>query len=312
MHDTLKTGKIGKKETRGIVFDIQRYSIHDGPGLRTTIFLKGCPLRCKWCSNPESQNPYPELFIRKDKCNRCMRCVGVCHVGAITLDEDLRVDRSRCDFCMKCVDVCPTGAIKSTGEYMSVEQVIEEASKDEIFYRNSGGGITISGGEPLYQGEFTLELLKMCKEKNFHTALDTCGYGRWEIFAEILEYTDLVLFDVKHLDSEMDRKMTGVGNELILKNLERIGEKGKSMWIRVPVIPGYNDSEEYIKEFADFLSKVHFEKVSLLPYHNWAEEKYRALSMHYPLNGLLPLKEEDVYSLRDILETYGMDVTIGY
>lgn len=296
-----------------MIFDIQRYSIHDGPGIRTTVFVKGCPLRCKWCANPESQASYSEIFIRKDRCNRCGKCLNTCPLGAIVLNGDgLYLDRSRCDLCMKCVDVCLTGAISRTGKDMSVNEVVEEVSKDEIFYHNSGGGVTISGGEPLYQEAFTLSLLKECKKKGFHTALDTSGYGKWRMLDEILEYTDLVLFDIKHLDSDRHCEATGVGNEIILKNLKKIGEKGKRIWIRVPVIPGYNNSKEHIKRLADFLAEMPIEKVSLLAYHEWGKEKYTALGRDYLLNSLSSLKEEELYPLKNILETCGLKVTIGY
>jgi len=298
---------------KGIVFDIQRYSIHDGPGIRTTIFLKGCPLKCIWCDNPEAQNLYPEVFFRRVKCDGCGKCANVCPLGAIVLGKDgIELDRLRCDRCMKCVDVCPTQALSPTGEDKIVEEVIEEAGKDELFYRNSGGGVTISGGEPLFQPDFTLALLEGCKKKSLHTALDTSGFAEWEILNRILDYTDLVLFDIKHLDPVQHVSKTGVGNELILENLKRIVGKGKRVWIRVPVIPNYNDSEEHMNNLAKFLSKMPIEKVSLLGYHKWGKGKYEALGRSYPVEELSPLREETLYALKDILELYALEVSIGY
>lgn len=299
--------------SRGVVFDIQRYSIHDGPGIRTTIFVKGCPLRCEWCSNPESQNLHPEILVREEKCDRCGKCLDVCLLEAIVLNEDgLQMDRSICNRCMKCADVCLTDALSRTGKNMDVEEIVEEARKDEPFYRNSGGGVTISGGEPLHQWEFTLDILKGCMEKGLHTALDTCGYARWEIFNKILKCTDLVLYDIKHLNPQIHRELTGFGNDLILKNLKKTSEIEKRIWIRIPVIPGYSDSRGYIRELAEFLSEIRFEKVSLLAYHKWGMGKYKALGRQYPLNDLSSLEEDELYPLRDILESRGMEVTIGY
>jgi len=217
-----------KEGLQGTVFDIQRYSIHDGPGIRTTVFVKGCPLRCKWCSNPESQNSYPEVLFSKAKCDGCGKCVEVCPLGAIILDGDgIHIDRAKCDRCMKCLDVCYPHAIRCAGERKSVEEVIEEVSKDELFYRNSGGGVTISGGEPLFQPQFTLALLKECKERQLHTALDTCGFANWKEMEGILDYTDLVLFDIKHLDPEMHLMGTGLEMSLSLKTSTGLLKRGK-------------------------------------------------------------------------------------
>ncbi|MDY6851686.1 MAG: glycyl-radical enzyme activating protein [Thermodesulfobacteriota bacterium] len=297
----------------GVIFDIQRYSIHDGPGIRTTVFLKGCPLHCKWCSNPESQHIYPEFFYRKAKCEACGKCVEACPLNVITLGDDgLEIDRQTCDRCMKCVDVCPTHALTLTGEKKSVEEVVAEVVKDEPFYKNSDGGVTISGGEPLFQPEFTLALLKACKEKALQTALDTTGFAKWETLNEILDYVDLALFDIKHLDPEQHKINIGVDNKLILDNLKRAVDKGQRIWVRVPMIPGFNNSEENIRALAEFLSEMPVEKVSFLGYHEWSKSKYEALGLDYPLKGLSPLSEEALLPLRDIIESRGLEVSIGY
>jgi len=303
-----------KSGAKGLVFSIQRYSIHDGPGIRTTVFLKGCPLKCKWCSNPESINPCPELMVRDAKCDSCGKCVDACISRAISLqDEHVLIDRAKCDLCLKCIDVCPKGVIELTGKYMSVDDAAEECGKDEIFYQNSGGGVTLSGGEPLYQHEFALNLLKACKERALSTAIDTSGFASWKVMEKVLPYTDLLLYDIKHLDPEMHYNATGVNNEVILENLQKVVNSGKSrVWIRIPVIPNYNDSESYIEKLAETLVGMPAEKISLLGYHEWGKPKYFSLGRDYPLNGCVPPAEEKLERLKDIMQSKGLQVTIGY
>lgn len=297
----------------GMIFSIQRYSIQDGPGIRTTVFMKGCPLQCRWCSNPESQNPYPEIMVRRQKCQACGRCVESCESGAINLvDGAAHINRSVCVRCMSCVEACPTGTLEITGKSMSLEEVIDESSRDEIFYQNSGGGVTLSGGEPLFQPEFAYQLLKSCKERALGTALDTCGYAPWEHLESVLQFTDLILFDLKHLDPEMHLKGTGVRNELIRDNLERIIREGKTVWIRIPVITGYNDSELYMKDLALAIRDMPVEKISLLGYHEWGRSKYTSLGREYPLDGTAALDEERLDRLRGIMESEGLSVTVGF
>ncbi|MFX1350077.1 MAG: glycyl-radical enzyme activating protein, partial [Promethearchaeota archaeon] len=239
----------------GIIFNIQRYSIHDGPGIRSTVFLKGCPLKCKWCSNPESINPYPEIFLRGEKCNQCGKCLDACLPEAIILSKNsIQINRDKCNLCMKCVSACSLGAINHIGRKVTVNEVVSEVMRDELFYNNSGGGVTISGGEPLYQIDFTLNLLREFKKRSLHTSIDTTGYAKWEEIEKILDYVDLVLFDIKHLNSEMHQMGTGVKNELIVNNLNRILKKRKKVWIRIPVIPDFNDSNQFMRELAEFLS----------------------------------------------------------
>ncbi|MEE9400999.1 MAG: glycyl-radical enzyme activating protein, partial [Dehalococcoidia bacterium] len=207
-------------ESRGVVFNIQRFSIHDGPGIRTTIFLKGCSLHCEWCSNPESIRLSPEIIARDIKCIRCGKCVDACSQQANTVIENTRIIHwEKCNYCMKCAEVCPSGAIESVGRHMTVVEVLDIVGRDASYYRRTGGGMTISGGEPLLQWQFALKLLQEAKKRGFHTTLDTSGYADWEVLDKLLNHTDLVLYDVKHMDSAIHREATGVPNERILDNL---------------------------------------------------------------------------------------------
>ena len=306
--------QVGTNAAAGLVFNIQKYSIHDGPGIRTTVFLKGCPLRCKWCSNPESLNRYPEIMVRATRCNGCGKCVDACARRAVGLSEDkvISIDRSLCDLCLKCVDACFDEAIEVAGKYFSVGEVADECQKDEIFYRNSEGGVTLSGGEPLLQGEFTLNLLKECKGRSLHTALDTSGYADGSFCERVLQYTDLVLFDVKHLDPRKHHEATGVSNELILRNLRRIAASKSRLWVRIPVIPDFNDSEQHMEELATILKDVPAEKISLLGYHEWGRPKYGALGRDYPLDGSRQLSDARLESLSAAFDSRGLPVTLGY
>lgn len=297
----------------GIVFNIQRYSIHDGPGIRTTVFLKGCPLRCKWCANPESMTPNPEIFFREEQCDLCGKCLDTCVLNAIIKGENsVKIDRSKCNNCMKCLEVCHDGIITSMGKSITVEEVVEEVLRDELFYNNSGGGVTLSGGEPLYQAKFTLNILKGCKDNSLHTALDTTGYAKWEKLDKILNFTDLVLYDIKHLDDNIHQKGTGVSNELILHNFEKIIKKGTKIWVRVPVIPNFNYFSQYLEDLANFLSQKPIEKVSLLKYHEWGKHKYKYLNIKYPLDNIKPINDEEMEELKKIMESYGLNVTLDY
>ena len=230
----------------GTVFDIQRFSLHDGPGIRTIVFLKGCPLSCKWCSNPESQNMKPVIMYKKNECLHCGRCINACSKKAISFENKTFIDRSICTGCGECANACPAGALVVKGKTMTVQQLIRELKKDATTYRRSGGGITLSGGEPLVQYEFAAELLRACKAQGWDTAIETTGAGITEAVEKVIPYVDTVLLDIKHLDTEKHKKFTGIGNEQILKNAARISQISSTV-VRVPVIPGFNYSEEEIK-----------------------------------------------------------------
>ncbi|MCX5998490.1 MAG: glycyl-radical enzyme activating protein [Chloroflexi bacterium] len=296
---------------RGLIFNIQSFSIHDGPGIRTTVFLKGCPLRCRWCSNPESWHDYPEIVTNDLKCTLCGRCQKGCPLSAIAVDEKRRaVNRAICDSCLKCADVCPTGAIAVTGRYMNVQDVMKEVDSDALFYQNSGGGVTLSGGEPLMQPELAVELLRECKSRGFHTAIETCGYAPWSVLDRVLDFTDLALYDVKHMDPEQHRKGTGKSNRLILENARKTATRVRT-WLRLPLITGFNDTEDNLTATARFGLEIGVEKASLLPYHIWGKGKYARLGKRYPMGDTPTLSDEFVKKCQTIMETMGLKTTIG-
>jgi pyruvate formate lyase activating enzyme len=295
----------------GLIFNIQRFSIHDGPGIRTTVFMKGCPLRCRWCSNPESWHAHREIVTNDLRCTKCGKCQEVCPQTAIAVDKKgRRIDRSRCDLCLKCAEVCPTGSIAISGAYMTINQVAEEVARDRLFYQNSGGGMTVSGGEPLSQWEFVSGLLGECRNRGIHTALDTSGYAPWEVLEKVLGHADLVLFDIKHMDAEQHRKGTGKSNRLILANARRTASKART-WVRVPLIPGYNDSEGHLEEVARFALEIGAEKVSLLPYHIWGKAKYARLGRRYTIEKTPLPSDEFIERCQGIVESHGAKATVG-
>jgi pyruvate formate lyase activating enzyme len=295
----------------GLVFDIQKYSLHDGPGIRTTVFMKGCPLACRWCSNPESQNPKQEIMTYDIRCIGCGKCAEVCSTGAITFDGAKReIDWEKCDECLECARVCPARGIECVGRHMTIDEVVAKVEQDRVFYENSGGGMTVSGGEPLVQWEFVSSVLQRCREKGLHTALDTSGMAPWKNLERVLEHADLVLFDIKHMDSAIHKKGTGVGNETILENARKVAERATT-WIRIPLIPGFNDSESNVTRAAHFAGEIGAEKISLLPYHNLGSSKYPKLGRTYPMEDAPLLGEEKVKELKSRLEAMGLKVEIG-
>jgi pyruvate formate lyase activating enzyme len=300
--------------TEGIVFDIQRYSIHDGPGIRTVVFLKGCPLKCLWCCNPESQLASPQLGFIQSKCIGCLECVKACPNKAIRFDKKkgFIVDNELCDLCGKCADACYPGARIIIGKKMSVDEVISEVIKDKSFYNRSNGGITLSGGEVLLQWGFAKEILKRCKELKIHTAIETSGYGKWEYFNQVLEYTDLVLYDLKHMNSIEHKKLTGVDNRLILENARKVSKQVREMIIRVPLIPGINDSKDNIVNLVKFVSTLEkVTEIDILPYHKLGVSKYNQIGQTYKLININPPTEQEINEIVEIIQGAGFLVKVG-
>jgi pyruvate formate lyase activating enzyme len=302
------------ENTPGFVFNIQHYSIHDGPGIRTTVFTKGCPLSCVWCQNPESQQTVPQLFFTGEKCTGCGACAGVCPEKAITIVEGKsKTDRLLCKGSGKCAEVCPNEARNLMGKKMSAGEVFRDVNADSVFYQRSGGGVTISGGEPLAQPDFTRAIFKLCKEAGLSTALDTCGYAAWDIFKDVLPYVDVVLYDLKHLDPGVHRKLTGVSNELILENAGRIVREFPAITFtaRMPVVPGCNDDKENIIRTARFIKELGKPvQVHLLPYHRLGETKYARLEKPGTLK-IDPPSAGYMEEIRRLVESFGLKAVIG-
>ena len=294
------------------IFDIQRFSIQDGPGIRTTVFFKGCPLECLWCSNPESQSPKPQLMYFESHCKHCYQCIEICPSQAISKDGDERLahDRQSCTGCGTCVPECLTEARSISGREVPVEEVCSIVEKDMSYYRNSGGGVTVSGGEPTFRPEFLLELLSKLREMGIHICLDTCGFAAWDILKEAVKLVDLVLMDNKHMDTKIHKKLTGVKNELILENTEKVANLGVPVIIRVPLIPGLNDSDENISQLGQFMKDCNLPRVDLLPYHRFSLSKHQALGNSYMLEDLSNPEEDEVRRVAHTLEALGRIVTI--
>jgi pyruvate formate lyase activating enzyme len=297
----------------GTIFDVRKYSVHDGPGIRTTVFLKGCPLDCWWCHNPESQSSVPEPMLRPNLCIACDACLAACAEGAIARQGDhLTWDRARCTGCGECTEVCLSGARELAGRAYSVEEVLALLERDRLFYEESGGGVTFSGGEPLLQWRFLGELLRACRRLELHTVVDTSGFAAWAVFEHILPATDLVLFDLKHTDPEQHQKYMGVPLQPILDNLRRLAERNVPVWLRVPLVPGVNDDETNLTRLGELAASLpNIRQVNLLPYHNTAMGKYDHLGRPYRLPDTPAPTAARMEELAARLRAYHPQVHIG-
>ncbi len=285
----------------GILYNIQRMSVHDGPGLRTTVFFKGCPLRCRWCSNPESQSPVPQLMFFRNLCSGCGHCTQICKHGAVVRKGNIfGRDFSRCVGCGACAEQCPTTASSMSGREYDVDTIMKVIRKDASFFSNSGGGVTFSGGECTMQGAFLMELVEACLNEGLHTCIDTCGQTEPRLFERLLGRADLFLFDIKHMDSERHKRLTGMGNELIQRNLQTaLSTDPEKICIRIPLMPELNDSEENISAVASLLERYGLRHVDVLPCHSFGGRKYEALSLQQP-----GIQEYTPDELRGVLERF--------
>ena len=304
---------MGARMSRGILFDIKRFSLHDGPGIRTTVFLKGCPLSCAWCHNPESQQRGAQIMLRPSRCIACGACVEECAQGAIAWNGDgVVTDRALCIECGVCTAVCAAEAREVIGSEWDVREVMAEIVRDLAFFDESGGGVTFSGGEPLWQDEFLLALLQACKAQEIHTAVDTCGAVSWETLDQVRPFVDLFLYDLKLVDNGRHKAATGAGNRLILENLSRLAAAGAAVQVRLALIPGINEDEQNLRDTAALVSALPgVQGLSLLPFHNTAQDKYGRLGLPYALGGADPPGAEQIEQAAALLRSYGLRVSVG-
>ncbi|MCP4757805.1 MAG: glycyl-radical enzyme activating protein [Proteobacteria bacterium] len=300
-------------ERCGLVFNVQKFSLHDGSGIRTLVFLKGCPLTCDWCSNPEGQSFVPELAFTEAKCigiRECTYCLDVCQPEAIETSEEGKVciERNRCDNCGKCAEACPAQALEMLGDYREVDDVLKVVEEDSTFYSRSGGGLTIGGGEPMSQPEFTIRLLETAGNRGIDTAIETCGHCRWEDLERACRHVNQVFFDVKSMDPEKHKDWTGVSNRLLLENLRKLCRNFPHVEIvvRTPVVPGFNDTEHDIQAIVDFLDTVPGSfRHELLPYHTFGESKYSRIGKRYRMSRVESPKKERIDTLNTIARASG-------
>jgi glycyl-radical enzyme activating protein len=293
----------------GMIFDIQRSSLHDGPGIRTAVFLKGCPLHCAWCHNPESQSKTFDISFRSESCALCGTCVNTCQRGAHKIVDGVHIyDRSLCDLCGECVDACLYEALKLAGQTQTVDQIMATILRDRLFYEQSGGGLTISGGEPMLQADFTLALLQAARAEGIHTCLDTCGWASQRAFEQVLPFVDLFLFDFKASDPAAHKELTGVSNELILSNLDFLVRKGASIRLRCPLIPGINDTPEHLEGIASLHQRYPgLDGIDLMAYHNVGNAKYERYRLKNPLPDLKTTDESTKQAWLETLHALGCE-----
>ena len=303
-----------QKTMTGWVFDIKRYSIHDGPGIRTTVFLKGCGLHCLWCHNPESINPGPELMHWPARCTRCYACAKACPLAALSKDPSgaVVIDRARCDLCGRCAAACLYDAMQIVGREMTVEDVLAEVEKDRIFYEQSGGGVTLSGGDPLVQADFAATLLDACRSRGIRTALDTAGRSSNGVLDRLAAKSDLVLYDLKCMDETRHREFTGASNASILENVKALVAAGREVWVRVPLVQGVNDDEDNIRRTIALLQSLKtIRQVGLLPYHSGGLDKARRIGQESQFRKFESPSEERIAAIEASFREAGFDVRRG-
>ncbi len=298
--------------TSGTIFDIKRFAIHDGPGVRTTVFFKGCPLGCLVCHNPEGQSRDKDVLLKSDRCTLCGDCLEICKLHAISPNsEAVQIDRAVCDLCGTCAERCLPGAIELAGRDVTVDEVLEEVERDTVYYDESGGGVTFSGGEPLFQPEFLTALLRECRRREIATVVDTSGYGPDGVLSAICDMVGLFLYDLKLMDSRRHEAFTGVANESILKNLRWLSGQGARVMIRFPLLPGVNDDEPNIGAMGKFVSSLPTaHTIDILPYHRIGIDKYTRLGRTYRLPEVAAPTEGGLAAAVSALESVGLDVTV--
>lgn len=297
-----KDGNLHYSGEKAVIFDIQRFSLHDGPGIRTTCFFKGCPLSCVWCQNPESHHAQPELIFYRESCILCLTCKKICPENAISESLALRFDPERCTVCGLCVSKCPTNSLRLVGREWSLTDLTNEVVKDIAFFQDSNGGITLSGGEPLLQTDFLLNWLPMIREKNIHTTIQTCGMIAWANIEKLLPLLDLVFYDLKHMNDSIHKQYTGKGNAKILNNFIKLSKSGIAVQARMPVIPGVNTTPDNIRATARFLKKYQQESIHLLPYHPLGEAKLNRIDTPLRPMNITPLDLKNLQEIQELFE----------
>jgi len=294
-----------------MVFNVMRFATHDGPGIRTTVFLKGCPLSCQWCHNPESQSFLPDRLYFEERCRHCGECLPACPEQAISEVDGVVRTSAACRRCGRCTEVCVAEARQIAGQEYTIDELLREIEKDLVFFEESGGGITLSGGEPVAQPAFACALLRGCRERGIRSVLETCGFAQKGQFLNVALEADGVLFDLKLMDPEKHRLYTGVSNDLILGNLEELTARRRPVTVRIPVVPGINDSDEDVRQFAAYLSGLRVPRVELLPYHRIGSEKYGRMGLTYQLKDTPQPAPADLARFRDSLARAGLNVRVG-
>ncbi|MTI68554.1 MAG: glycyl-radical enzyme activating protein [Firmicutes bacterium] len=297
---------------KSIIMNIQKFCVHDGPGIRTTIFFKGCPLNCIWCHNPESQRFNKEIMFDYEKCSKCGECIKRCKSKALSIKKGIiHYDPSLCNFCGVCIDFCINNARSLVGKVFSVSELLKEIEKDMIFYEESGGGVTLSGGEAMEQIDFIKDLVKQCKSKGISIAIDTCGYTPFENFEKIFDYVDIFLYDIKLINSNKHKKYVGVYNELILKNLKKLSDKGANIHLRLPLIEPINTSDDDIYNLLDYLKDINISKINLLPYHKIGGHKYKKLNIKYDFKSMKKPSDKRLEEIKLLFKNNNYNVKIG-